>query len=157
MRTTKSFYPIQSVVNEMFSLMRELGSSTQSSVFYRPNVKSLEIPFKVPGFPVSNCYLQEDGTLNIEVAMTGFDREDISIKAENNTIIIEGRVVDEDYDDKRSYLWQRIKKSDFEMEIPVGPKANLDSISARVEKGILKISVPLKEEAKPITRQIEIQ
>jgi len=95
----------------------------------------------------------------VEVAVPGFDKSDFNIELDNNllTISSEKRMSEEERDDekitRREFSYQSFKRSFTLPELVEDEK-----ISAKYENGILSITIPKKEEAKPKPiKQIEIK
>lgn len=105
-------------------------------------------------FPLSNVLVEkESGTMVIELALAGYNVDDISITTEDNSIILEGKA--QKKDDKYSVVYQDIKQSSFKQRIPISSKFDLNQIEPHFENGILSIKVPVSEERKP--KKIEIK
>jgi len=108
-----------------------------------------------PKYPKSSCYITEDGTVIIELAVTGFNKKDIKVKREGEKIIVSGDKEKEE--SKLKEVWNNISKKKFETIFNFNDRMNLDTISISMENGILQIKVPLKEENKPIVKDLEIK
>jgi len=108
-----------------------------------------------PKYPKSSCHITDGGTVIIELAVTGFNKKDIKVKREGEKIIISGDREKEE--SKLKEVWNNISKKKFETIFDFNDRMNLDTISISMENGILQIKVPLKEENKPITKDLEIK
>jgi HSP20 family protein len=108
------------------------------------------------GHPV-DIYENEKG-LHFEVAGTGLTKEDIAISIEGDLLKISYKKP-EDEDccavNDCCYYHKGISRKSFNLgyRIPLS-KFNLSSASAEMNNGLLKISIPIAEEAKPKTLQI---
>ena len=117
-------------VNSAFGEMREILSSMKIR------------------FPLSNVLVnKKSGDLVIEMALAGYNPEDVSIKTEDSKIVVEGKAQthDEDYE----YQLRDIKQSSFKQPIPVSTKFDLSKLEAEFKNGILKMTIPVSEEKKP--------
>ena len=112
-------------------------------------------------YPVANCYIENNGVCVIEIAVTGFSKENIEIMREGNVIIVKGKGnTDKDddlFESNRRYLFRRLAKRNFRVSYKLSDKLNFDKIKTFLENGVLKISIPLKENEKPIVEKIEIK
>lgn len=107
-----------------------------------------------------NIIHEEDGSSTIEIAVVGKTREDIKLKGtveDGKTYLtiesIEKEVSEEDKEaeSKRIYTVRKIKGTGKLMTKIFIP-ANLDvkQLFAKVENGLLTVTIPVAEEAKPI-------
>jgi HSP20 family molecular chaperone IbpA len=110
-------------------------------------------------YPVSDVYISEDGTLKIEMAVTGRKKEDISIFVENGVLVIEGKELSMKKDEMKK--WRRIegrmRLSSFKKTIRLSNKSDCNKAEATVEDGLLTIIIPLKEPDEKKTKMISIK
>ena len=105
-------------------------------------------------FPLSNvCVNKKSGDLVIEMALAGYNPEDISINTEDSKIVVEGKA--QKHDEDFEYRLRDIKQSAFKQSIPVSTKFDLTELDAEFKNGILKVTIPVSEERKP--KQIKIK
>ncbi len=117
------------------------------------NFKSIE----TPKYPKSSCHISEDGSVILEMAVTGFDKKDISVKREGEKIIIKGERKKDESEIKLKEIWNDISKKKFETIFTFNDKMNLDKIDVKMNNGLLEVTIPLKEENKPIITELEIK
>lgn len=86
----------------------------------------------------------------IEVAAPGFNKEDFNINVENNVLTISSEKEQEQAEpregetvSRREYMYGSFQRS---FNLPTS--ANSDQINARYENGVLRITIPKREEAK---------
>lgn len=117
------------------------------------------ITYKIdtPSYPVSNFGVTEDGTSIIEVAVSGFDKEDIIVRREDLKIIVTGKKKEEKNEQKVKYIYKKIAERDFEISFVGSEKWNFDKLTAKINNGILRIEVPIRDECKPINTTYEIK
>ena len=105
-------------------------------------------------FPLSNVLVnKKSGDLVIEMALAGYNPEDISISTEDSKIVVEGKA--QTHDEDFEYRLRDIKQSSFKQSIPVSAKFDLSKLDAEFKNGILKVTIPVSEEKKP--KQIKIK
>lgn len=105
-------------------------------------------------FPLSNvCVNKKSGDLVIEMALAGYNPEDISINTEDSKIVVEGKA--QKHDEDFEYRLRDIKQSAFKQSIPISTKFDLSKLDAEFKNGILKVVVPVAEERKP--KQVKIK
>ena len=91
----------------------------------------------------------------IEAALPGVKPDDVSISVLGDTLTITGTTGEEQSRDAEGYSYREIRRGSFSrtVTLPTGLKA--DAASATFENGMLHLSIPKAEEAKP--RQIQIK
>jgi len=94
----------------------------------------------------------------VEVAAPGFDKNDFKLQLDHDllTISSEKKVETETKDDER-FTKREFSYQSFSRSFTLPQTADGDRIQANYDNGILNVSIPKKEEAKPKpTRMIEI-
>lgn len=102
--------------------------------------------------PSIDIYSEDDKHMVVEMHAPGFDQEDIDISVRNGILEIRGESSSssEQKDKKRSYM-MRESHSSFARRVVLPEGANAENIEAELDKGILKITVPVERpEAKKI-------
>jgi HSP20 family protein len=104
-----------------------------------------------------DIYENPDG-LHFEVACTGLTKEDVEINIEGDLLVIR---YNKDNDEKCcdvnncNYIHRGIARRSFSLGYKIATKFNLPEASAEMQNGLLKISVPFADEAKPKTLKIK--
>ena len=104
-----------------------------------------------------DIYENPDG-LHFEVACTGLTKEEIEINIEGDLLVIR---YNKDNDDKCcevnncNYIHRGIARRSFSLGYKIATKFNLPEALAEMQNGLLKISVPFADEAKPKTLKIK--
>lgn len=114
---------------------------------------------KTFNYPKTSGYFKSDGTMIIEIAVTGFKKDELNLKREGEKIIITGKKdkIGEEGKDRLKMVWQDISKKSFELVYNFDEKMDLDKIDISLEDGILTISVPVQEKHKPVVKELEIK
>jgi HSP20 family protein len=104
--------------------------------------------------PSVDIYSEDDGHMVVEMQAPGFNEDDIEINVRNGVLEIRGETTnrDEQKDKKRSYL-MRESHASFARRVVLPEGANSDNISAELDRGILKITVPVE---RPEAKRIQI-
>jgi molecular chaperone IbpA len=105
-----------------------------------------------PSYPPYNIELVGENKYSIVMAVAGFDRSEIDIEAENDTLKVVGHKQKEE--DKRTYLHRGIAARNFEQRFQLAEHVKV--VSAKLENGLLFIDLvrEIPEALKP--RKIEI-
>ena len=119
-----------------------------SNTFFSPLVDSK------PKYPID--IYENDNGLQFDVAIIGLSEDDVKIEViDGDTLNISyQKEIDTSEKDDQCYIHQGIAKRSFSFSWKISNKFDLDKITADVDKGLLSISIPHSEEAKP--RVIEI-
>jgi HSP20 family protein len=104
-----------------------------------------------------DIYENKDG-LHFEVACTGLEKNDIEINIEGDVLRISYTKKEEDKCcdvNDCTYLHKGIARRSFNLGYKVTSKFKLTDAAAEMKNGLLKISVPFAEEAKPKVLKIK--
>jgi HSP20 family protein len=102
-------------------------------------------------FPALNLY-QNGDKYEVKVIVPGVKKEDLEIEAVEGSLRIKGeRKREED----GNYLRQERTSGEFIKTVNIPENVAIDKISATLKDGILTITMPIKEEAKP--KKIEVK
>jgi len=96
----------------------------------------------------------EDAYL-VKANIPGIDPKDIEITFTDNVLTIKGELKSEDEVNEPRYHMRERRYGAFSRSISVGDRINGDKITASYENGVLTLSLPKAEEAKP--KRIEIK
>ncbi len=98
---------------------------------------------------------ETDEAYTLEADLPGIKKEDIEVVAVDNTVTLKGERKDtrEARADGIHRFERRYGCFQRTFELPAGFKA--DEVAAKYEDGVLRVTLPKKEEAKP--RQIEVK
>ncbi len=103
---------------------------------------------------------ETEENFEVEVAAPGMGKEDFKVDVNNGylTISSEKKRETKTEDPKGKYTKQEFCYESFSRSFTLPGSADTEKIGAKYEKGILTISIPKKEEAKPKpVRQISIE
>ena len=84
----------------------------------------------------------------VEVAAPGMNKEDFKIEVEKGTLTIKSEKKEEKNDENNRYTRKEFSYSSFSRSFTMPDHVNADAITAEYDKGVLKIQLPKKEEAK---------
>jgi HSP20 family protein len=102
-------------------------------------------------YPV-DIYEEEDG-ITFELAVVGIEKDDLEIQVQGENLRI--TYSRPESEKERYYIYKGIARRSFDLAWKVSSKFNLSKLEASMEKGLLKIYVPITEDKKP--KLIEIK
>jgi len=94
---------------------------------------------------------EDDENVVVKMKAAGFKADDIDISIEGKLVTITGKAQEEieDEDKKRKYYYREMRNESFTRSISLPTSVKSDSVKAEFKNGILKITMPKIEEAKP--------
>lgn len=97
---------------------------------------------------------EDESSFIIKLEMPEVNREDVKVNLHENTLSISGERRLENEDKREGY--HRVERSygQFYRSFTLPPNINPEGINAQFKDGMLRLSIPKKEEAKP--KQIEV-
>ncbi|MES4787118.1 MAG: hypothetical protein C4294_16345 [Nitrospiraceae bacterium] len=91
----------------------------------------------------------------MQAAVPGMDRKDIEILMENGVLTLKGERKDDDSESNRTYFAHEIGRGIFSRSFRLPNNVDPGKVSASYKNGVLTISLPKREEAKPRRIMIE--
>jgi molecular chaperone IbpA len=104
-------------------------------------------------YPIYDLVKFDNGSYGISLAVAGFERSDIEVYVENNTLVIEGELHGEHWDGE--YIHEGIAKRNFQRSFSLGEY--MEVTEAEMKDGMLYISIDknVPEAKKPKTIKIK--
>ena len=121
--------------------------------FFKPNsmyTKPTETKWK----PSTDITETEDRYM-VCAELPGVVKEDVTISVKDNQLTITGEKRQDDTDESKYYRRKENSYGSFERSFSLPPKIVLENINAQFRDGVLTLSIPKPEEAKP--REIPIE
>jgi len=106
--------------------------------------------------PSIDVYQTKDDVI-VETPLAGIDPEKVNINIENDVLIIEGKTEKKSELEEKNYYRQEVRYGAFHRAVALPATVRGEAAKAIYEKGILKITIPKEERAKPKKVNIEIK
>ena len=100
---------------------------------------------------------EKDGQYFIRLDLPGVEAKEVEVVAEGNSLIIKGERKNEKEVDEKNYFYRETSSGGFERRIVLPKGVDTSKITARFEKGVLEISVPLPVHLAAKKFQIQIE
>jgi HSP20 family protein len=110
----------------------------------------------VLGFPPVNI-AESASAYHLEVAAPGIEKTDFNIKLEGTLLVISAVKKDEGSNENVKSIRKEFSNKGFKRSFTVDEKIEAANIEAKYENGILKLTLPKKEEIKAASKEITIQ
>ncbi len=98
--------------------------------------------------------LEDDNNIIVQAELPGVKDEDVEVRIENNLLTISGERKLENEERKDNFLRVERAYGRFYRSFTLPGNIDPDNVNATFENGMLKITIPKREEAKP--KQIKI-
>jgi HSP20 family protein len=108
------------------------------------------LPADMPWVPQADISENEDAYV-IELDLPGVRREQIDVQANDRELVVTGEVSEREHD-RRHRRGRRVGRFEFRTVLP--GEVNTERVSAQLHDGVLTITVPKAETAKP--RHIDV-
>lgn len=107
------------------------------------------------GLPSVDIYSQDDKHTVVELAAPGFDTDDIDINVRDGVLEVTGQktIKDEEKEKGKSYV-VRESNTSFARRLVLPEGADSEGISAELDKGLLRITVPVN---RPEAKHVQIK
>lgn len=136
-QSTKPFFG--GLLNEFFNhnLSNFIGSD---SVLHQPGVNVIETP----------------DAFRLEVAAPGFDKQDFSVNLEDKQLVVSANREKSVEDQNERFVRREFHYVSFKRSFHLPETVNPQGIAAVYNNGVLQVTLPKKEEAKPLVKTVEI-
>ena len=106
------------------------------------------------GFVPALDVYQTDNEVIVETPLPGIDPDKVNISVENDVLTIEGKTEKKSEVDEKNYYRKEVRVGGFHRAVALPSSVNGENAVAEYKDGVLKITIPKEERAKP--RQIKI-
>jgi HSP20 family protein len=96
-----------------------------------------------------------DDNLHFEVACTGLSKDEVNVNIEDDILKISYKKPEENDVIHPGTIHRGLSKRSFDLGYKISAKYDLNKANAKLENGLLEISIPISEKAKPKSLQIK--
>ncbi len=93
----------------------------------------------------------------VDVQAPGFDKKDLKVEMVDDTLTIRGEHTEEASTEEMRWTRREFSRSNFERSFVLPKSVKAEAIKADYVNGVLRLTIPKTEEAKPKTRSISIR
>src|SRR5438270_12779993 len=97
---------------------------------------------------------EDEHNITLKIEVPGIDEKDIDVRVENNTLTVHGERKIEQEEKEENYRRIERQYGSFTRTFTLPTTVDTESVSANYDKGVLKIKLAKKAEAKP--KQIKV-
>src|SRR3984893_3859495 len=106
------------------------------------------------GFAPAVDVYEDEHNVTLKIEVPGIDEKDIDVRIENNTLTVHGERKIEKEEKEENYRRVERQYGSFTRTFNLPPTVDAENVQADYDKGVLKITLPKKAEAKP--KQIRV-
>jgi HSP20 family protein len=103
--------------------------------------------------PAVDVY-EDEHSVTLKIEVPGIEEKDIDVRIENNTLTVHGERKIEKEEKEENYRRVERQYGSFTRTFNLPTTVDSEKVSANYDKGVLKIALPKKAEAKP--KQIKV-
>jgi HSP20 family protein len=103
--------------------------------------------------PAVDVY-EDEHKVSLKIEVPGIEEKDIDVRVENNTLTVHGERKIEKEEKEENYRRVERQYGSFTRTFTLPQTVDTENVSATYDKGVLKITLPKKAEAKP--KQIKV-
>jgi HSP20 family protein len=140
--------------NEMISLRDAVNRLFEDS-FIRPGLWPL--PFDGGGLSVPADVIETQDNIVVKVSAPGVKPEDIDISVVGDTLAIKGETKSEEQFEEGSYIRKERRFGSFQRTFSLPASVASDRAKAEFENGVLTLTLPKAEEAKPKSIKVTLK
>ena len=135
---------------ELLDLQRGINQLFDSSVGRSPN-EGVALSTWTPAVDI----FEDESSFVIKLELPEVNRDDVKVSLNENTLSISGERKVENETKRENY--HRVERSygQFYRSFTLPPNVNTEAIGAQFKDGVLRLTLPKREEAKP--KQIEVK
>ena len=111
--------------------------------------RNWESPPSMSAWNPSVDVFENDNDVVFKAELPGMNAKDIEVKLENNVLMIKGERRFEKETDEKNYHRIEREYGTFSRSFALPTAVNADNVTAEYKDGILKVTLPKKEEIKP--------
>jgi len=140
-------------INKDTDILNDTFKSIMNSPLFQNIEKSSTNKTYIPKVRIS----EDKDNFNIRLELPGMTKEDVKISVENNELTVSGNKKEEMRTEETNLIINEIYSGEFSRKFNVSNDIKIDAIEAEYTDGVLNITLPKIEEAKPVVKEINIK
>ncbi len=123
-------------------------------LFRETQGNSQEEPLTSSSFAPAVDVYEDEHNVTLKIEVPGIEEKDIDVRIENNTLTVHGERKIEKEEKEENYRRVERQYGSFTRTFNLPPTVDAEKVQADYDKGVLKVTLPKKAEAKP--KQIKV-
>jgi len=133
----------------------DLFDNAFKSIFESPFFKGDS--FDATSFTPRTRISEDKDNFYVNLEMPGVQKENVKIEVENNLLSIKGEKKTQNKTEDSNLIMNEIVYGEFCRTFNVSKDVKVDAIEAEFKDGVLTLTLPKVEEAKPVIKEISIK
>ena len=101
--------------------------------------------------------IEKDDAFHLEAETPGMTQKDVSIEFHNGVLTLKGHREESSESDKNDYRIREFSKQSFARSFRLSDQIDSEKVVASMDQGVLKVTLPKKEQAKPKRIEIKVE
>lgn len=135
----------------------DLINDTLKTVFNSPLFDKWENLNTAAGYTPKVNISENRDNFNIKLELPGLTKENVKLSVENNVLSVSGSRKEENKTEDTNTIINEIYYGEFSRNFNLSKDIKIDAIDAEFKDGVLNITLPKIEEAKPVVKEINIK
>ncbi|MGN7612338.1 Hsp20/alpha crystallin family protein [Magnetococcales bacterium HHB-1] len=111
---------------------------------------------QMTGWPIQVDIREDEDQVVIKTDIPGMEQKDINVNVDNGQLTISGERKFEDEANKKNYHWMERAYGQFNRSFQLPNTVDVGKIGATYKNGVLEVTLPKLEEAKPHAIQVQV-
>ncbi len=135
----------------------EVMHDTFKTIFNSPLFRTWENSNPASNYTPKVRISEDRNNFYIKMEIPGISKEDVKLSVENNVLSVNGLKKEENKTEDMNIIRNEIFHGEFSRNFNLSKDTKVDGIDAVYNEGILNITLPKIEEAKPVVKEISIK
>lgn len=146
------------LIDEMLDSFLGLGNGMAAASNKGGAASGKKLSYPITSFPPTRVMQdKKNGSLHFKFLLAGYGKDDINLSFEKDKLTVSAKAKNEDIRDNFSVIADGIKTPSFSYSYIVPEKVfDKKKISAKMEDGVLRVYIPMKEKKDIDTAKINI-
>ncbi len=101
--------------------------------------------------------IEKDEAFHLEAETPGMTQNDVSVEFHDGILTLKGHREQKSESDKNDYRIREFSKQSFSRSFRLSDQIDSENVVARMDQGILKVTLPKKEQVKPKKIEIKVE
>ncbi len=139
---------IKTVNDEISSILNRHFDNFYPEYGYEEDIEKLSMPVEVT---------EKEKEYDIRAELPGVKKEDLDIDIDKNYLTIRAKKEEEICEDKKAYKKSEFRYGEFSRSVYLPQDIDMEKIDAKLEHGVLKITLPKLDVSKDSVKKITVK